>query len=283
MQWLRPVGGVGVRLRRHDDGRGGEGWYWSWKRMKRWMKREMMLMGGVWSERVGCVAGVGVGMEVVGVGVEVVGVGVEVGCIGIGVGVVGIGVEMGCIGVVVAAAAAAAVVAVDDNAPPPSPPYASSAPPAHPPSDSDRYPDTPPPSWICLVWFGAGYLHGGPRRGGHVGIGKVWIRSGGRRRLRCIGTWWTVQWTEGVGEGRWRIGGVGFVGVVVGVGIGGVVVVGVETGIDGVNRGPTTEMCKGVADGCADSTTPVSGHPNNHVDEGVDIWGCVGDGLKGVV
>ena len=227
-------------------------------------------MGGVWSERVGCVVGVGVG--------------VEVGCIG---------VEMGCIGVV-AAAAAAAAVAVDDNAPPPSPPSASSAPPAHPPSDSDRYPDTPPPSWICPVWFGAGYLHGGPRRGGHVGIGKGWIRSGGRRRLRCIGTWWTVQWTEGVGEGRWRVGGVGFVGVVgvdAGVGIGGVggVVVGVGVGtgigtdIGGVNRGPTTEMCKGVADGCADSTTPVSGHPNNHVDEGVDIWGCVGDGLKGVV
>ena len=96
-----------------------------------------------------------------------------------------------------------------------------------------------------------------------------------------------------MGEGRWRVGGVGFVGVVVGVGIGGVVVVGVGiggvvvvgvgTGIGGVNRGPTTEMCKGVADGCADSTTPVSGHPNNHVDEGVDIWGCVGDGLKGVV
>lgn len=249
-----------------------------------------MLVGGVWSERVGCVVGVGVG-----VGVEVVGVGVEVGCIGIGVGVIGIGVEMGCIGAV----ADAAAVAVVDNAPPPSPPSASSAPPAHPPSDSDRYPDTPPPSWICLVWFGAGYLHGGPRRGGHVGIGKVWIRSGGRRRLRCIGTWWTVQWTEGVGEGRWRIGGVGFVGVGAGVGIGGIVIVGiggvvivgvvvgvgvgVGTGIGGVNRGPTTKMCKGVADGCADSTTPVSGHPNNHVDEGVDIWGCVGDGLKGVM
>lgn len=98
-----------------------------------------------------------------------------------------------------------------------------------------------------------------------------------------------------MGEGRWRVGGVGVIGVVgvdAGVGIGGVggvaivgvvVVDGVGTGIGGVNRGPTTEMCKGVADGCADSTTPVSGHPNNHVDEGVDIWGCVGDGLKGVV
>lgn len=89
-----------------------------------------------------------------------------------------------------------------------------------------------------------------------------------------------------MGEGRWRVGGVGFVGVVgvdAGVGICGVGGVGVVVGIDGVNRGPTTEMCKGVADGCADSTTPVSGHPNNHVDEGVDIWGCVGDGLKGVV
>ena len=199
-------------------------------------------------------------------------------CIGIGVGVIGIGVEMAT-----GAVADAAAVAVVDNV--------CSSPPLHPlhhrhpPSDSDRYPDTPPHRGF--VWFGwAGYLHGGPRRGARW-YWEGWIRSGGRRRLRCIGTWWTVQWTEG-GEGRWGVGGVGFVGVgagiVVGVGFGGVgVVVGVGTGIDGVNRGPTTEMCKGVADGCADSTTPVSGHPNNHVDEGVDIWGCVGDGLKGVV